>query len=99
MTDNYLGQDGAKRAQDLSQAWMGVSGYADDSMFFVARYGRDCSVGALSSDLRAMKDSYNSFSRTCPEQRSCCQMRQLTLRSDDGSWLTRLSFAGNFAQG
>lgn len=47
MSDNYLGQDGAKRAQDLSQAWMGVAGYADDTMLFVARYGRDCSVRVL----------------------------------------------------
>lgn len=39
--------DGAKRAQELNDALLGVPGYADDTMFFVARYGQKCQVRAL----------------------------------------------------
>lgn len=38
--------DGAKRAQELNDALLGVPGYADDTMFFVARYGHKCQVRA-----------------------------------------------------
>ncbi|KAM3508654.1 hypothetical protein MY11210_006656 [Beauveria gryllotalpidicola] len=34
--------DGAKRAQDFNDALLGVPGYADDTMFFVARYYQKC---------------------------------------------------------
>ncbi|KAM3506735.1 hypothetical protein MY10362_002195 [Beauveria mimosiformis] len=34
--------DGAKRAQDFNDALLGVPEYADDTMFFVARYGQKC---------------------------------------------------------
>ncbi|KAJ4150410.1 hypothetical protein LMH87_011162 [Akanthomyces muscarius] len=34
--------DGAKRAQEMNDALLGVPGYADDTMFFVARYGHKC---------------------------------------------------------
>ncbi|OAA70703.1 hypothetical protein ISF_02677 [Cordyceps fumosorosea ARSEF 2679] len=32
-------EDSDKRAQELNDALLGVPGYADDTMFFVARYG------------------------------------------------------------
>ncbi|TQW08920.1 hypothetical protein IF2G_03351 [Cordyceps javanica] len=36
--------DGTKRAQEFNEALLGVPGYADDTMFFVARYGHKCQV-------------------------------------------------------
>ncbi|EGX91126.1 hypothetical protein CCM_05283 [Cordyceps militaris CM01] len=49
--------DGAKRARDLNDALLGVPGYADDTMFFVARYGHKCQ-----STLR--KDDFDTVIQT-----------------------------------
>ncbi|KYK56541.1 hypothetical protein DCS_03541 [Drechmeria coniospora] len=38
---------GSKRASELSEAMLGVPGYADDSMFFVVRYGDKAKVSIV----------------------------------------------------
>lgn len=35
---------GSKRAAEVSEAMMGVPGYADDSMMAMMRYGAQCKV-------------------------------------------------------
>lgn len=42
-----MGQDvegGSKRAAEVSEAMLGMPGYADDSMFFVVRYAEKAKV-------------------------------------------------------
>lgn len=37
---------GSKRAAEVSEAMLGMPGYADDSMFFIVRYAERCKVRA-----------------------------------------------------
>jgi hypothetical protein len=76
MADNYLGRDGDKRARELSEAWTGISGYADDTMMFVARYGHQCSVRLFFSFLLTKSASP---ARVGGKRRKCAKFTAFSL--------------------
>ncbi|ODA76979.1 hypothetical protein RJ55_07496 [Drechmeria coniospora] len=71
---------GSKRASELSEAMLGVPGYADDSMFFVVRYGdkaknslRKCEWDDLQDTIGKMASLWSepgAGDAVAPEQRS-----------------------------
>ncbi|KAJ3484633.1 hypothetical protein NLG97_g7010 [Lecanicillium saksenae] len=71
--------DGAKRAQDLNDAMLGVPGYADDTMFFVARYGHKCQSTLRKEDfdtvIKNTQDMGEAMSKSNSNQARISELR------------------------
>ncbi|XWW98387.1 hypothetical protein V2A60_006387 [Cordyceps javanica] len=69
--------DGTKRAQEFNEALLGVPGYADDTMFFVARYGHKCQTTLRKADFETVMQSTQSLSAAMSKPNSQARVSEL----------------------
>jgi hypothetical protein len=67
MSSDKSPEAAARRANDFGSSYLNQPGYADDSMFFVLRYGHQTELQMCKADLKRFNEALTAYNKAAME--------------------------------
>ncbi|KAH7309667.1 hypothetical protein B0I35DRAFT_440434 [Stachybotrys elegans] len=84
--------DGARRAADISAAFLSQPGYSDDSMFFIIRYFAKAEEDLSQADLRGFREALAAMSKAAKDKALSPEERAQRVRDSKAELLERIAY-------